>query len=247
MMTPLLLNDGDGVYHWKILASSGGEIMVQCWYHIPILSMTFSLTLFASLLALLAEGRYIVSILQGKSKPSFSGWFLFTVSMFCILVSAYTLGARDSIALIATFASLNAVIAALALKYGYVHFSRTDIVLFGLTLIGVLLWWWLSDPWYALIISILIDMFGYVAMTRKLWNHPGTEDRLSWALSVAAYGLNLAILSRWTPEEYLFLLSNVIWCGITFALTFRPKQSEGYPNDEFSGNYKGVISDAIRR
>ena len=61
------------------------------------------LTFVASALALFAEGKYIVSIVRGKTKPNFSGWLIFTVSMVCVLVSAYTLGARDSLILIATF------------------------------------------------------------------------------------------------------------------------------------------------
>lgn len=189
--------------------------------------MTTVLIFLATGLAILAEGRYIVSILKRRTKPSFSGWLLFTVSMVCVFDSAYALGARDSLVLIGTFALLNAIITTLALKYGYVRFDRMDMVLLALTLVGVVLWWRFSSPWYTLVISTLIDMFGYVLMTRKLYHHPGTEDRWSWAMSVAAYGLNLVVITRWIPQEYIFSLSNVVWCGITLALAFRtgPKET----------------------
>lgn len=185
--------------------------------------MILILTVLATGLALLAEGRYIFSILQGKSKPSFSGWLIFTLAMFCTFASAYALGARESLYLIGTFALLNTIITALSLKYGFVRFTRTDVVLFSLSLLGVFLWWQTANAWYTLVISVLIDMFGYLTMIKKLYVNPKTEDTWSWAMSVGAYGLNLALIPRWIPEEYLFSLSNFVWCGITFILTLRSK------------------------
>lgn len=183
--------------------------------------MTSLLIISATVLAILAEGRYIISILQKKTKPSFSGWSLFFISMLCVFVSSYALGARDSLFLVGTFALLNAVIALLALKYGYVQFTRTDFVLFALTAVGLILWWQLADPWFTLIISVLIDMFGYIVMTKKLYHHPETEDRWAWGLSMVAYGLNLAAISHFVPQEYLLSLSNFFWCSVTLLLTFR--------------------------
>ncbi len=183
--------------------------------------MTLLLTLLATVLAVLAEGRYIVSIFQGKTKPSFSGWLLFTTSMICIFISSYSLGARESLYLVGTFTLLNASIALLALKYGFIKFHRLEIILFILTFIGIFLWWYFSSPWYTLVISVLIDMFGYIIMVKKLYLYPETEDKWSWAMSVGAYSLNLIIISHWIPQEYLFSLSNVVWCSIIFLLALR--------------------------
>lgn len=185
--------------------------------------MTSLIIFSATFLAILAEGIYIVSILQRKTKPSFSGWLLFFISMLCILVSSYALGARDSLYLIGTFATLNGVIALLALKYGFVRFSRMDIILFVLTFIGIVLWWRLSDPWYTLIISVLIDMFGFIVMAKKLYINPETENTWAWAMSVMAYGLNLYAIAYWVPQEYLFSLSNFFWCSVIVILTLRKK------------------------
>lgn len=179
------------------------------------------LPLLASALAILAEGIYIHSILQGKTKPSFSGWLVFTVAMVCVLVSAYAMGARESLFLIATFTILHAVVTLLSIKYGVVRLTRLDTLLLVLSAIGVYLWWLTSDPLYMLIINVLIDMFGYVLMTKKLYVHPQTEDPPAWALSIAAYLLNLLIITHWAPEEYLFSLSNAFWCSVMFILALR--------------------------
>ncbi len=172
-------------------------------------------------LALFAEGKYIVSVVQGHSKPNFSGWFIFTVSMVCVLVSAYALGARDSLPLIATFTFLHFLVALLSLKYGFVRFTTTDKVCLFLSAIALLLWWQTSNPWYALILNILIDMFGFFTIAMKLYRHPGTEDRYAWTISTVGYSLNLIIISQWIPQEYLFTISNVIWCSVISLLAFR--------------------------
>ncbi len=183
--------------------------------------MIVFLTFVASALALFAEGKYIVSIVRGKTKPNFSGWLIFTVSMVCVLVSAYTLGARDSLILIATFTGLHFIVALLSLKYGFVRFSRVDIFFLLLSAASILLWFQTENAWYTLILNVLIDMFGYATIATKLYRNPGTEDTSAWAISIAAYTLNLIVIARWIPQEYLFSLSNVIWCGIIFFLSLR--------------------------
>jgi len=183
----------------------------------------------ASALAIFAEGKYVLSIVRGKTKPNSSGWIIFTVSMACVLASAYTLGARDSLLLIATFACLHFVVALLSLRYGYVRFTRIDISLLLLSGISVILWLQTANPWYALILNVLIDMFGYATIVAKLYQHPETEDSSAWAVSVAAYALNLVVISHWTPQEYLFSLSNVIWCSVISLFALRRRSFNNAP------------------
>lgn len=183
--------------------------------------MTAPILTIAIVLALFAEGKYIVSVIQGRSKPNFSGWLIFTVSMVCVLVSAYTLGARDSIPLIATFTFLHFLVALLSLKYGIVRFTSTDKICLLLSVFALFLWWQTTNPWYALILNILIDMFGFFTIAKKLYRFPGTEDRYAWTISTVGYSLNLIIISQWIPQEYLFTLSNVLWCGAISLLSFR--------------------------
>jgi hypothetical protein len=180
-----------------------------------------ALTVVASFLALFAEGKYIHSIIQGKTKPNFSGWFVFTASMTLVLASAYTLGARESLLLIGTFTVLHGAVALLSLKYGFVKFTRVEATLLVLALLGVVLWWFASNPWYTLLINVGIDLFGYLSIASKVYRHPGTEDTTAWLLSVIAYGLNLVAIQVWIPEEFLFSLSNVIMCSLILVLSLR--------------------------
>ncbi len=171
-------------------------------------------------LAFFAEGRYIVSILKGRTRPSFASWLVFAVSMGSVFASAYALEARASLYLIGTFATLNIIITILAFRFGVRSFSRMDIIFLALSAIGILLWWGTSNPWYALLISAAVDAIGYLIMFRKLSIFPGTEDSVSWASSTLAYMINLFLIVHWVPQEYLFSLLNVLWCSIAFFLSF---------------------------
>ena len=172
---------------------------------------------------ILVEGRYIYSILKGKTKPSFVAFLIFTIEMSVILFASYSLGAHDSLLLVGTFTILHFITMLLSLKYGYVEFSRLNIFCLLMSFLGVMLWVLTDNPWYALLLNILVDMLGYLVITRKLTLCPGTEDSFAWGMGIVAYSLNLVLISTWIPEEYLFSLSNVFWCSIVLLLSFRKK------------------------
>ena len=184
------------------------------------------LPLLAAVLAICGEGRYIYSILRGKTRPSFVAFFIFFTEMTIIFASAYSLGARESLPLIGTFVSLHLITLLLSIKYGFIHFSRFNVVCLALSFLGLFLWWQSQNAWYALIFNILVDVLGYVVIIRKLKLYPDTEDARAWSISLMAYVVSLFALTVWIPEEYLFSMSNVFWCGVIVFLSIRPRKRE---------------------
>ncbi len=176
-----------------------------------------------ALLAIFTEGKYIYSILQGKTKPSFVAYLIFTIEMSVVLFASYSLGAHDSLLLIGTFTVMHFITALLALKYGYVSFSRFNVFCLVFSILGLIIWWFTDNAWYALLIEITVDMIGYVVLSRKLYICPGTEDSSVFGLSIIAYSLNLMLIGTWVPQEYLFSLSNMLWCGVILVLSLRKK------------------------
>lgn len=55
------------------------------------------MTYIGILLVVIAEFKYMYSVVKGKSKPNFSAWGIFTISMILVLLSSYALGAKDSL------------------------------------------------------------------------------------------------------------------------------------------------------
>ena len=71
-------------------------------------------------LAVIAEFKYIHSVIKGQSKPNFSAWGIFTISMILVVVSSYSLGARGSLCIVVIFTLLHLITAILALS-GNLH------------------------------------------------------------------------------------------------------------------------------
>ncbi len=184
---------------------------------------TPTLLIIATALALFAEGKYIVSVIRGRSKPNFSGWFIFSLSMMLVALSAYALGARESLILVVVFALLHLCVALLSFKFGFVRFTNADWLFLMLVGIGIGLWFITSNPWYTLLINIFIDACGFMTIASKVYSHPGTEDIAAWLLSIGAYSLNLMAITTWVPEEYLFSLSNVFFCSLILMLSLRKR------------------------
>jgi len=184
------------------------------------------MTYLGILLAVFAETRYIHSILTGRSKPNFSAWAIFTTSMILVLASSWALGARDTLAIVAVFTFLHLITTILAFRYRTFTLTKFEITLLCFVGISVILWIITENAWTALLINILIDSLGFLALAQKLYQHPGTEDRIAWAVSLIAYIINISTLEHWVPEEYLFTISNIFWISLITILTLRKQKTD---------------------
>lgn len=172
-------------------------------------------------LAVIAELKYIHSIIKGQSKPNFSAWGIFTVSMILVLASSYSLGARESLWVIAMFTLLHLITTIIAFRFRVFSLTRFEIMLLSLVAISIILWLLTDNAWTALLINILVDTLGFISVIYKLYLHPQTEDAFAWGTSFIAYGINLTIITNWVPQEYLFTISNMFWIGLISLLTLR--------------------------
>ena len=173
------------------------------------------------LLALFAELEYIHSVIQGTSKPNFSAWGIFTISMLLVLASSYSLGARNSLWIIAMFTLLHFITAIIAFRFKIFSLTTFEKVLLLLVGLSVLLWIFTDNAWTALLINILVDILGYIAIINKLYLYPNTEDTFAWTISLLAYIVNLFTVTTWIPQEYLFTISNIFWISIIVVLSLR--------------------------
>jgi len=188
--------------------------------------MSISLVIFTIILAIIGDSVYVWSIIKGKTKPNFSGWAIFTLSMSCVLFSSYYLGAKESLIIVALFTFIAALITFLSLKYGKYKISNFEKILLSLSIISVILWLTTNNPWYALLINTFVDTLGFISIIYKLYLHPETEDSFAWTISFLVYGLNLIIITNWALQEYLFSLTNAFWCFVILILSFRKKNNK---------------------
>jgi hypothetical protein len=103
---------------------------------------------------------YIKDIFRHKTKPERATWWIWLA--LNIIAFAAQAGAGATWSLFMTGAGIVAegLIAFLSLSYGYGRFKRKDLVSLLIAMCGLILWKFTSDPLFALIVVLGIDLLG---------------------------------------------------------------------------------------
>jgi len=140
----------------------------------------------SALLSILMIVPYARDILLLKTKPERASWFIWTVLGFIAFFIQLAKGATDSLWLTAgqTFAVF--IIVLLSIKYGAGGLGKRDRLALIAAGVGLLLWYFTSEPLYALLIVIVIDSIGSLLTALKSYEDPGSETLSTWIMSGAS-------------------------------------------------------------
>lgn len=169
----------------------------------------------AGFLSILCFLPYILTILQGKTKPNRATWWIWAILSAVISASYYSTGANNTIWLPVCGGIGQLIIAILSLKYGEGGWNRFDrLCLLGVG-ISLLLWWQFNSPLIALLFNILIDFLGALPTIKKSYYEPQTENLLTWSLYLIASIINLFAIDYWSFQLaafplYIFLINATI-------------------------------------
>lgn len=178
---------------------------------------------FGLILAFIAESRYIYSIIKGYTKPNFSSWGIFTISMFLVLASSYSLGSNETLFIIGMFTLMHLITTIVAFKYRSFTITTFEKTLLLLVLLSIVLWITTNNPFTALIINVVVDMLGYLLIIYKSHLYHLSEDVVAWSISVISYLINISLIDFWNINEYLFSVSNVFFITAILLLYFYQK------------------------
>lgn len=130
---------------------------------------------------------YILSILNGRTKPHQMTWLIFTIMNGIILTSQYAKGARASILISLVFFITTIINFLLSLRYGVRNTSRWDGFLFAFSLMTIVAWALTKSPSVAIWLTVVIDVFATTMMILKIKAHPGSEALLPWLTGAGAF------------------------------------------------------------
>lgn len=168
--------------------------------------------LIASIFVLIGSIPYLIDMHHKSAKPhvlSWLGWSLITaLGAFAMLAE----GSTWSSAIIWANTVMCMVIAVYAIikKAGVWSTTIYDYVLFGLGIIGLILWQTLDLPILALICAILADLFFGLPTIIKAYKDPLSETRLVWMFATLSGLSGLFAIGVFTFYDaaypiYLFL------------------------------------------
>lgn len=164
-------------------------------------------TIFLILATLVTVGSvipYIRDILKGTTKPNIVSWITWT--LLTGIATAAEIAAHEYVTAIFTGAAVleTAIVVVLGLKYGYVKYTRFDVVCQISAVVGLILWQLFNSPAVGVVASVSIDFIGALPTIRHSWREPGEETWLAYAL--AGFGGALAIAAlhsyNWTSLTY---------------------------------------------
>lgn len=161
----------------------------------------------------------LISMRKGVTKPNLAGWVLYNVAMIMIVASSIALHAWQSVWLAMAYVVGQSVVIAVSFKTGYFAFSRFDYACLLVSLFSLALWIYTNNPLYALVLNVLVDALGTLAIANKLYKHPGTEDTKAWSLSLAVAALNVFSIASFDLSNALYpiylIFANMLIVGLS--------------------------------
>jgi len=191
-----------------------------------VIEIQAALGMAAGVITIAAFIPYILSILEGKTKPNRASWWIWTVLGIVICASYWSVGARNTFWF--TLPVGMAAIALLSLKYGVGGWTPFDRACLGGAAAGLAMWWLFRSPALALFVAIFTDAIGYLPTIRKIYLDPASEDKAAWLMFLAGAVLNLFAIENWTLEIAIYPIYACVFIPVVVLLLFRkPAQSAG--------------------
>ncbi|MCC0177363.1 hypothetical protein I4641_10285 [Waterburya agarophytonicola K14] len=167
----------------------------------------------AGFVGLLGYLPYIITTLQGKTKPNRATWWVWGLLGIIQIISYYYSESNfdSAIWLLACYTLCQIIMAVLSIKFGEGGWDKLDKFCFFGVILSVILWQLFNSASIALLFTIIIDMFGAVPTVVKSYYEPEKESSFSWTIFLIANSLNLVAIGSWSLRSiypfYLFCLS----------------------------------------
>jgi hypothetical protein len=152
------------------------------------------LSVFAIAFTLIAFAPYIRSIIKDKIKPHVFSWFIWDSTTFVVFL-AYVKRADISI-------------------------TKTDWLFLISAISSLPLWYFTSDPLWAVIILTVVDVLGFGPTVRKAYFMPHSESLLFFALFTARNLIVILALENYSVTTVLFPAVIAAVCTLLLVMIF---------------------------
>ena len=182
-------------------------------------------TIGALILVLVGYVPYIRDIFKGKTTPhafTFLIWTLSTAVSFFLQIKG---GAGPGAWITCAGVIFQLFIFCLCLRYGTKNVTRSDVFFLILALISLGLWLLVDQPVAAIILAVLVEIFGFIPTVRKSWHEPYSETLFTYWIYVIRHAMAVLALSQFNILTVLFpftlTIANFI---VAILLVVRRKQ-----------------------
>lgn len=179
----------------------------------PILSAA------AIALTLIAFFPYIRSILLGVTRPHVFSWVIWGSTTFVVFLAQLDGNGGVGAWPIGVSGTITIFIALLAyLKRSDITITVTDWLFFTCAMSSLPLWYFTSDPMWAVVILTTVDILGFGPTVRKAYSQPHSESLLFFALFTARNLLVILALEHYSVTTVLFPAVIAAACLLLIAM-----------------------------
>jgi len=179
----------------------------------------------SSIVGIFSFFPYIRNIFKGTTKPHSYSWAIWTILQTVGIISMLDSGAGIGVLSLSVGTLFCGFIFILSLKNGTKNIKLFDKICLAGALLAILIYIFLKNPFFSLIIVVITDFVGFLPTFRKAYEEPDTETASGYVLSSMSSILALLALSYITFSTSLYLVSLIITNGLcAFIIFFRRKQ-----------------------
>lgn len=178
-----------------------------------------ALSLIAIAITFAAFIPYIREIFRGSVKPHIFSWVIWGATTLMIFLAQLEDDGGVGTWPIGVSAGITIFIAYLAyMKRADVTITRTDWLFFAVALLSLPLWYWTSDPLWAVVLLTAIDVAGFGPTVRKAYQFPYSESLLFFALFTLRNLLVMLALENLSVTTLLFPAAMLVICVFMITL-----------------------------
>lgn len=174
--------------------------------------------LVALVLGLIEAGLYWRGIRAGTFKPNAVTWTTWGTLIAITFAAQLHENAGHAAWLNAFYAAMYYCIAVFGLRYRRYNIVPADFIAFGGALAAIGLWLVTSNPFWSVLLVVVIDLCGLFPTFRKTWSQPFDEILAAYALGVGKYAFLLMALDVRNAVTMLHPMTIVIADSIFIAM-----------------------------
>lgn len=167
---------------------------------------------------------YLHSIINKKTKPNRATWLIWSLVSVILFCTYYLSGARATLWQPGAAVLFNVVFAFLAFRHsGMSRVGKLDAGCFLGAMLALIAWGLTRNPLIGMTVIVIVAIIGSVPTILKVYENPGSEDRLTWLLWSLAALANLFAVKSWTFAIALYPIEVAVVIPLIFALNLRKK------------------------
>ncbi len=177
------------------------------------------LGIIAIALTFIAYFPYIRLIIKGTVKPHVFSWIIWGTTTFVVFLAQLQDNGGAGAWPIGVSGVITIFIAVLAyIKRADIRITRADRLFFLSAMSSLPLWYFTSDPLWAVVILTTVDTFGFGPTVRKVYIHPYSESLLFFLLFAIRNIIAIGALENYSATTLLFPVVTAVACLLLIVM-----------------------------